>query len=233
MTGDEKGWLFVGGVDIGIRKHATGFVVVGKHVGWSEERPKQTPQRSGVAEAMVDLGYWESPAEEVDEICHEPTHRLRLAHCRSWKPKPGKRVSLEAVKTAIITAHQRFNLAGVALDPHQGEHLIELLERENVPVMRTPQTVASLQDQATALVEAFQQRTIDLFPDDDLLADLKRLQVKDSGLKIRLVSPELTRDDGAGTGHGDLASALSFAIALAKNQEGAYPTPYAAGIIAE
>ncbi len=216
MTGSEPGWLFVAGLDIGIRKHATGFVVVGRHVGWSEEIQAPPRKLSPVHHGMIDAGIWEEPTPEVDHVWHEPSHRLRLAHAKCWKPKPGKRVSLEAVKVEIIRAHERFNLAGIAMDPHQGEHLAELLEREGVPVIRTPQTTSSLQDQATATIEAFQERMIDLFPAEDLIADLKRLQIKDTGLKVRLVSPEIAADNGAGTGHGDLASALSFALSLSK-----------------
>jgi len=44
------------------------------------------------------------------------------------------------------------------------------------------------------------------------------LQVKDTGLKVRLISPERTEDDGAGTGHGDLASALSYALAMIRHR---------------
>ena len=214
MTGKEKGFAFYAGMDIGLRKHASGLTVVAKHVGYSEEKSKPKRQLSSLQQAMVDIGEWEEPEEEYEYNIVEPTHRLRLAFSQSWKPKAGKRVSLEAIKTAIQNAHQRFNLAGISLDPHQGEHLIELLERENVPIIRTPQTLSSLQNQATALIEAFQQRNIDLYNEVDLLADLKRLQIKDSGLKVRLVSPEVNEDEG--TAHGDLASALSFAIALAK-----------------
>jgi phage terminase large subunit-like protein len=170
-----------------------------------------------MARAMIELGMTDEPTPEVETICHEATGRLRLADLRVWKPKTGHRVSLEAVRTSILMAHRQFKLAAVAFDPYQGEHLAELLERAGVPVIRTPQTSVSLQEQATALVEAIQQRSIDIFPNDDVLADLKRLQIRDTGLKIRLVSPEAT-GDGAGTGHGDVASALSFAVALAKNR---------------
>lgn len=233
MTGDEPGWLFAGGLDIGLRKHSTGFVVIGKHVGHVEEVEKPKVQRPGTINAMIDLGMIDEPAEETEEIYHEPTHRLRLAHVKVWKPKPGKRVSLEAVKTHILNVNRRFHLSGIALDPHQGEMLAEQLQREGVPVVLTPQTTTSLQDQATSTVEAFQQRTIDLFDHPDMLADLKRLQVKDTGLRIRLVSPELTKDDGPGTGHGDLASALSFAIALEKSGIALVPQTVRGIIIAE
>lgn len=218
MRGDEPGWAFAAGVDIGIRKHATGFCVVAKHVGWCEEVAAPMPELSATHETMIDLGLWDEMQPEVQSTYHEPTHRLRLAHVKAWKPRPGKRVSLEAVKAEIFRAHEQFNLAGVALDPYQGEHLAELLTRAGVPVVLTPQTPSSLQEQATALIEAFQVRQLDLYPDADLIADLKALQVKDTGLKIRLVSPERNTDEGAGTGHGDLASALSFAISLAKGK---------------
>ena len=231
VEGDEPGWVFVGGLDIGLAKHATGFVVVGRHIGYAEEVEKPKRKLSTMARAMIDVGLMDEPDEEVEDFYHEPTHRLRLADIRAWKPKPGRRVSLEAVRASIIMAHRQFNLAGVALDPYQGEHLAELLDRAGVPVIRTPQTTVSLQDQATALVEAFQERTIDLFADDDLLADLRRPQLKDTGLKVRLVSPETRAGDGAGTGHGDLASALSFAVALAKSRESVFTTSAPSTII--
>ncbi|MBU4271357.1 MAG: hypothetical protein KKE86_07630 [Planctomycetes bacterium] len=217
MNGDEKGWTFWGGLDIGVIKDASAFAVIGKHVGWCEEKPKPERQLTTTQKAMIDAGYWEEPEDETESVFHEGNGRLRLAELRSWKPTPGHRVSLEAVKAAIIMAHRQFNLAAVAVDPSQAEHLLELLERDGVPVIRTVQSTGSLQQQAVALLESFQERTIDLFPDADLLADLKRLQVKDSGMKIRLVSPE-SKSTETGTGHGDLASALSFAVALAKSR---------------
>lgn len=217
MNGEERGFVFVGGLDIGIRKHATGFVILGKHVGYvREKRKRQRLSRS--QRALIDAGLADAPEDEYEETYIELTHRLRLARLRVWKPKPGKRVSLEAVKAAIIDAHNHFNLAAVALDPHQGEMLAELLQREGIPVVLTPQTPASLQEQATALIECFQERTIELYPDNDLRADLRALRIKDTGLKVRLISPERIKDDGAGTAHGDLASALSFAVALAKSE---------------
>lgn len=219
MLGTEPGWGFVGGVDIGIRKHASAFVVVGKHCGWSEEKPRPARKLTDLQRAMIDLGLNENDEteEEFDSVWHEATNRLRLADVRTWKPRPGVRVSLEAVRVAIIEAHRRFALAGVALDPFQGEHLAELLERDGVPVVLVPQTPNSLGEQATAVIESFQERTIELFGQVDVLADLKQAAIKDTGPKVRLVSPDKTVADGEeGTSHGDTVSALSFALALAK-----------------
>jgi terminase large subunit-like protein len=217
MAGKKRGWMFYGGLDIGLRKHGTGLVIIGRHVGWSEERELPRRPMSSLAEAMVDAGEWEPPDPEFETVREEGTNRLRLAYCQAWKPKPGQRVSLEQVKSAILMAHQKYNLQSLSLDPFQGEMLAEQLQRENAPVKLTPQTTVSLQDQATATVESFQQRMIDLYDHADLIADLRRLQLRDSGLKVRLISPEIGANDGAGTGHGDTASALSFAISEAKS----------------
>lgn len=79
MTGSEPGYVFVAGLDIGIRKHATAFTIIAKHVGFSEE--KRTPQRlTDIQQAMIDSGFADAPPDEIEETYVEPTHRLRLAH---------------------------------------------------------------------------------------------------------------------------------------------------------
>ena len=224
MTGREKGWCFYGGLDIGVRKHATGLIIIGKNFGWSEEVTAKKPPMSRTAEALVDLGVLDAPPEETEYVEHDGTGQLRLAYAESWKPLPGRRVSLEDVRRTILRLHEIFDLEGLAVDPAQGEHLIELCEKDNVPVERCIQSVASLQDQALAIIECFQQKTIELYPDSDLIADLKKLQLRDDGRRIRLLSPEMKKrknqdqDEQAGTGHGDLASGLSFAVALARSR---------------
>ena len=215
MTGTERGWVFVAGLDVGLKKHSTGLVVLARHVGYHEDFPVDV-QRSDLVNSMIDVGLMEEPEKKYRTEYEEGTGRLRLAYSQCWKPGRGKRVSLEAVKTKILELDRRFRLQGISVDPYQAEHIAELLEKENVPVIRSFQTSTSLQEQATATIEAFQQRTIDLFNDEDLIADLKRLQTKDSGLRIRLISPEYD-GEGPGTGHGDLASGLSLALHLGSN----------------
>jgi len=217
MDGTEPGWVFVGGLDIGLAKHSTAFVVLGMHVGHLEQLAGPERQVSSTARALIDAGLADEPEpDEPESVHHQGTNRLRLADIRCWKPGPGRRVSLDMVKSAILGAHRKYRLAGLSFDPYQGEHLAEQLEKEGVPMVRTPQTTVSLQEQAVALIESFQQKTIDIFDENALVSDLKRLQLKDTGQKVRLVSPELKAGDSGGTGHGDAASALSLAVALAK-----------------
>ncbi len=231
MAGQERGWVFTLGLDIGLRKHATGLVVLGRHVGYRSEIEIE-PELSDRQKMLCEAGLIEMPEPTYESECEEGTGRLRLAYAKAWKPRPGKKVSLEAVKAAIIRLDSKFRLAAVAVDPAQGEHLIELLEKENVPAVRYVQSVPSLQDQCVAMVEAFQQRTIDLYDDPDLIADLKALQTKESGMRIRLVSPEKEGEE-AGTGHGDLASAMAFAMISSKDPKSVFAPQGLRSIICE
>jgi len=214
MLGDEEGYVFFGGLDVGIARHGSALVIVGLHVGKYEEHVRPRPV-SDRLRMLIEAGLAEEPEPIVETSYEEPTGRVRLADVAVWKPRPGKRVSLEAVKNRILIAHRRYRMACLAVDPWQAEMLCEELGREGVPVARTPQTTASLQQQAAVLLEAFQQRTIDLYCEEDLLADLRRLQVKDTGLRLRLVSQQRI-EGGPGTAHADAAAALSLALAVAR-----------------
>jgi len=204
MNPDDPGakhYRFVAGIDIGLRKHATTFVVVGWHVGGMKVVESDS-------EGIFD-GWNMVPKKEYQRT--EGTYRYRLAKVEVWRPQPGNRVSLEAVRSAILNAHQQFKLSAVCIDPYQGEHLAELLRHDRVPVQLVPQTGPSLSTQATTLIEAFQQRLIDLYPHDHLLADIGALQLQEKSYGVRLVSPRYSQE-GSGTAHGDTTSALSIAL---------------------
>lgn len=213
MRGTEPGFVHAAGLDLGLAKHASALVVVGQSIGWTEEIPKPQHVMSSTQKALASVGMFTPPEEPPEVRVHEGTNKIRLAHLRVWRPDSG-RVSLEYVKQHIVDLHRRFNLQSLSMDPWQGEFLAEQLRSEGVPVQLVPQNVASLQDQAIALIEAFQQRQLELYDDEDLRADLRRLRIKDTGTRVRLVSPEV--DSESGTTHGDLASALSFALAAVK-----------------
>ena len=96
--------------------------MLGKHVGWSEEIEKEKPALSRTAEALIDVGVWDEPTEEVEYVEHEGTSRFRLARAIAWKPLPGRKVSLEAVRETICDLHEIFDLEAIAIDPAQGDH---------------------------------------------------------------------------------------------------------------
>ncbi|HEX5446525.1 MAG TPA: terminase large subunit [Pirellulales bacterium] len=207
-TQRKSGWVFVGGLDIGLAKDATALVVLGKSVGETrliERDVNQTAPRA--LQIARDLGMApEPPPKEEIERTVPGTGRLRLASVVLWKPGPGRRVDLSAVERSILRVHEHFGLAQLAYDPHQAEYLADRLTEADVPVERVPFSGGNLQAMATSVLDVFGARQIDLYPHEQLLADLRALRVEEKSYGLRLTSPR------GPTGHGDCATALALAI---------------------
>jgi hypothetical protein len=190
LTGHEKAYRFVAGVDLGLARDASAVVTLGVHM------------TSG---------------------------RIRLAETQLWKPAKGERVNLEHVEQYINKLDSRFHLQVIGFDPWQAENLAQRLERiaqhrhtEKVHFPRGrsqrdlkffmheifPST-PNMRALASTMIEAFRDRRLDLYPDDNLRRDLTRLRVVEKSYGFRLESP---RDV---TGHGDMASAFSMALLVA------------------
>jgi hypothetical protein len=135
------------------------------------------------------------------------TNRLRLAHCRSWKPSPGNDVDLQEVENHVLSMSRKFGLSCVRFDPAQAVHLAQRLTAKGVNMVETPFTGITLHELATVLMTTFRERRIDLFDEPELLADLRRLQIVESDFsRLKL---QATKDD---RGHQDLG--VSFCLAL-------------------
>ena len=207
-TARRPGWVFVGGLDIGLSKDNTALVIVGKCVGerrWVT-RPAQAATVPKSLAAARDLGFMPDPPP--DEVISEvpATGRLRLASVVLWRPGPGRRVDLAAVERSILRLHEHFGLEQLAYDPSQAEYLADRLGDAGVPVERVPFTGGNLQSMATSLLDVFGARQLDLFPHEQLLVDLRALRIEERSYGLRLTSPR------GPTGHGDCATALALAI---------------------
>ena len=88
--------------------------------------------------------------------------------------------------------------------------------RVGLPIVEVPFTGTNLQRMATILIEAFNDRRVELFENADLRRDLIRLRVEERPYGFRLTSP---RDE---TGHGDLATAFSLAMLAASDVAAAW-----------
>ncbi len=205
------GWVYFGGLDLGVRHDATAFCIVGKHIGWSEPKPAKKARWLNTAQrAMIDLGFVDEPKpDETEYIEHAGSGRLKLCECRVWKPTGGLKVNLDDVERAVIDAHARFNLTAAEIDLWQSEQMLAHLQRAGVPVEGLQFSGGSLQAMASAVLDAFGRRNIDLFPHEDLIADVRNLRIKESLFGYRLESP---RGGQTGTRHGDTATALSLAL---------------------
>lgn len=153
--------------------------------------------------------------------------QIRLAHTQVWRPTKGQKVNLADVENALLDAHERFNLKTINYDPWELRYLASRLQAGGVgridhnrytglPLIECPATGQVLQRVASSVLEAFNDRRLELYHNDDLRRDLTRLRVEERSYGFRLVSP---RDM---FGHGDLGTAFSLAV-LAASELAAKP----------
>lgn len=187
MSGSERGFRFVAGVDLGLKRDCSAVVVLGVPTG-----------QAG---------------------------KIRLAHHKLWRPTLGRKIDLIDVELHLAELNKQFRLDRIAFDPWQAESMAQRLEasanRPRAPsysgeaiqyqrrrqLMReVPPTPNNLREQATLVIEAFQDRRLQLYDCEPLRRDLHKLRVEERQYGVRLTSP---RD---GDGHGDTFSAFSLAL---------------------
>ncbi len=222
-TGPEPGMVYLGGLDLSVSRDASALVILGKSVGWTERR---VARHVGILE---DLGYLDQPEDESESEYHPGDGRLRLARCVVWRPRGGPRggrISIDAIKEAVVDAHRTFGLALLAADVYQAQLLIEQTRKAGVPSEGVYSTPTVLQEQASAVPDGFRESEVELYNYRDLLADLKALRVREysNGRAFRLESPKKSSDEGGGTRHGDAASAFALAVWAARRAGPAYAT---------
>jgi len=210
----KAGWAFFGGLDLGLSRDKAALVVIGRHVGWTEELPKSERELSTAQKALIEAGILDEPeAEEPETIYHEATGRIRLAQVCVWSPPSKDRVEIEAVEETIAELHERFQFQ-VGADPWQAAYLIERLRKRGVPIEPVDFVANNLKSMCTATLEAFTEGRIALYNDPQLIADLKGLRVVEKSYGVRLDSPRGLN------GHGDTATALAIALHVASRKAG-------------
>lgn len=225
----EPGWVYAAGVDIGIRHDATAIAVVGRDVGFHEPvyREKVAPANPTLA-AMADLGLLDfSNLTENSEISHYRfkggSGRLKLMRLDVRRPEDaGGTVSLTEVDRLLLDLHSTYRLSSVGFDPSQARGSAERLAQAGVPVEIVDFTGSNLKSMAEITIRAFVERTIDLYPDETLLADLRNLRAVEKQYGVRLESPRTKT--GTGTRHGDAATALAIALHTVRNCVARQPT---------
>jgi phage terminase large subunit-like protein len=213
LTGPERGWAYIGGLDLGVVRDCTAAVILGKHVGYMDRSVRKPRPLVGAFGAMADLGLVDAPADEIKYTRVPGTGELKVVAVRIWNPKSG-RVQLDDVQQEILALHRQFKLTRLAFDPWQCELMAQNLAKAGVycaPISFTP---TNLQSMAAATLEAFRERRIALFDHPELLADMRSMRVVEkSHGGYRLEWPRGV--DGA-THHGDAGQALALAIESAR-----------------
>jgi hypothetical protein len=143
--------------------------------------------------------------------------RVRLMDIRDWNPQDsGGRVDLAEIEDVCWELHRRYHPRFLC-DPYQCEMLSQRLRTRGALVEMVPFVGKSLLGMASAVVEAFANRTVDLFRDERLVGDLRKLRIKESPSGWRLDAPRTS------TGHCDRATA--FALAMLGSRQGYVPPP--------
>jgi len=132
--------------------------------------------------------------------------RLRLIRQRTWLPPKDGRIQLSDVERVAWEWCRGFAPVQVCMDPYQAEMLAQRLKAKGAHVHLIPFVGSHLNEMASFLVEAFSSRLIELYRDEQLLRDLRRLRLKESPSGFRLVA------DRTALGHCDSATALSLAL---------------------
>ena len=106
LSKPEKGWAYVAGLDLGLRRDRSALAVIGVDCGWSEEIARKKRKLSSTQRAMVEAGVLDEPEEDQPEyLQHEGTGRLKLVQLLSWKPpKVGKLDSMSYLQTDEVIA---------------------------------------------------------------------------------------------------------------------------------
>lgn len=137
---------------------------------------------------------------------HRGERRVRLANCKSWKSGPDGRVSLIDVQAGIREWRLRYRLQLLLFDPYQSELMTQQLAIEGLVCEEMTFKGLNLTLMASTLLQAVQERQIELYDDKDLIDDILKLNIVEKGYGLKLEAPE----DEAG--HADRA--LAFAICL-------------------
>jgi phage terminase large subunit-like protein len=167
------------------------------------------PERYCGYAAGLDLGIKHDHSALVILGRNGLTQRIRLAQCQSWAPGVDGKVDLMAVEEAVYEAWRTFRFGVCGYDPFQCGLLSQRLERRGVPMREVPFAGKNLDRMASTLLEASRSRRIDLYRDELLLRDLRRLSIveKSFGHKLEAVSDA--------DGHADRAIAFAIALPLA------------------
>ena len=205
----ERGWAYVAGLDLGLKRHASSLATIAKHVGYMERHVRKPRPLVGAFGAMADLGFIDAPEDQIKYTRVAGTGQLKLVELHVWKPSEG-RVELDAIEHTIRDVHRRYNLIRMAFDPYQAEYLGQRLTKAGVYCESMPFTPSTLQSMASGLLTAFRERQLSLYDHPELIADLKAMRITEKANgSYRL---EMARGNEEGTAHGDAATALAIAL---------------------
>jgi len=182
LTGKAPGWLYVGGIDLGLTRDCSAVVVLAvPDRRWGKIRLAHHKLWRPTLGKKIDLREMEAHVLAMDAQCG-----LEFCAFDPWQAE----------------------LLAARLEADHGRRARNRQRRAWAkPWMQEVQpTAQNLRAQATLVIETFNDRRFESFHCEPLKQDLYKLRVEEKSYGIRLVSP---RDE---TGHGDTFSAFALAL---------------------
>lgn len=161
--------------------------------------------------AGLDLGIKRDASSLVVTGVESGGNRARLAQVRSWLPPQGGQVNLQAIEDEVLELHREFGFT-CNYDPWQAEHMAQRLRTRGVNMVGVPFSGQNLQRMASAIIETFSEDAIELFADDNLIADLRSLRIVEKSYGFKL---DASRNQA---GHADRATALALSLVGARDR---------------
>lgn len=190
LTRAEKGYMYTGGLDLGVSRDCSAIVILGVKRGRFEHgkiRLAYTRIWRPTKKKKVNL-------QQVEDAIADLYQRFKFKQF-AYDPWEAR--------------HMASRLQSAGMGKFAGETRFGKQRRERMPLIEVAPTGTNLQNIATAVIESFNDHRLELYDDGELKRDLHRLRVEERPYGFRLTSP---RD---GSGHGDTASAFSLALLAA------------------
>jgi len=206
MTGNEQGWLFITGCDLGLVRDFAAAVTLAV--------PDPAIQQGYARIRLADAHLWRPPTDGG---------KVDLTEIEYYILQLDKRFGLEQV---VLDPWQA-ELLGQRLETdttHRRRNQRRRLWTKPWVNMLPPSSV-TLRDQASLTIESFADHRFRFYDYDPLRRDLLKLRAEEKQYGIRLTSP---RD---GEGHGDTFSA--FALALLVGHEYTHAKSNPIGIVSQ
>lgn len=134
--------------------------------------------------------------------------KVRLACAKTWQPGSNPEENAADVEREVLTAHARFGLTVLRYDPFAADLVAFRLRRAGLKVLPVPFSGSALDQMAKSLLQAFRERIMELYRDEQLLRDLRALSIEEAhaGWGYKLTAGRTAE------GHADLGIALSIAL---------------------
>jgi len=176
------------------------------------DRGELTPEQGTLWVAGLDPAFTSDPfgLALVGRDLDNP-HKLVLGVTRAWVPRGRadsfeERRSVEDEVLAEVAGVCRSYGASVVTDQHVAPAVVDRLRRAGLNVRTVPMTAQSKTAAFSELRARLYTRSLELYDEPTLLAELRRLRTRYTAGAASVVNPRV------GGSHGDMAQALALAV---------------------